>query len=121
VPIVDWENRLAGIISESDLINEARRRAAIPRLALFGLYALPEPQLLEAYRDGWHLTAADLMSRKLITASEDATLEDLSCLMLQKRINRVPILRAGKLVGIVTREDVLRGMTPPARCEPEHA
>jgi CBS domain-containing protein len=82
---------------------------------MFGMYALPEPEIVEALRDGWHLPACDLMSRKLISATEDATLDELSCLMVQKNINRVPIVRDGKLIGIVTREDVLRGMQPASR------
>jgi len=118
-PIVDLKGCVQGVISESDLIQEARRHDAIPRLVMFGMYALPEPEMIEAFRDGWMLPASDLMSRKLISATDDTTLQELSRLMVQKRINSVPIVRDGTLVGIVTRDDVLRGMSSPGGEKPK--
>jgi len=109
-PVVDDEGRLVGIISESDLLDERKRQSAIPRMALFGLFIVPEKLLKEAYQEGQTLHVRDVMSRNVLTATEDTPLEHLADLMVRRRINRIPIVREGDLIGIVTREDVLRGL-----------
>ncbi|MCC6445110.1 MAG: CBS domain-containing protein [Armatimonadetes bacterium] len=109
-PVVDKSGRVVGIISESDVIDEKKRKSAIPHLALFGLYAVPEKLLEEAYSEGLALRAMNVMSRDVLTADEETPISELAAMMVRKRINRIPILRDGKLVGIVTREDILRGL-----------
>jgi len=83
-PIVDEQGCLVGIISEFQLL-EAIYRPEVKR---------------EQVRD--------LMTKDVITVSEDAALSEVANLLLLHRIRRVPVVRAGRLVGIVTRRDLLR-------------
>ena len=112
-PVVDRDGRLVGVLSESDLLSDARRDAAIPRFAVLGLSPVPDDLFRRAYDDGWKLRAENLMTRKIVTARQDTPLSELADTMVRRRINRIPIV-ADKddkmLVGIVTREDVLRGL-----------
>lgn len=110
VPVVDEEGRVVGIVSETDLIDEERRRVALPRTTLFGVYTLPERVLREAYDEGDTLTAADLMTRRVFTLPEDTPAREVAEEMVARKINRIPITRDGRLVGIVTRADVLRAV-----------
>jgi CBS domain-containing protein len=109
LPVVDKNNTIVGMISEADLMDEKRRRSAIPKLALFGLYTVSEKLLEESYQEGCSLEARDMMTKRVITASPDTPIENLAEIMVRKRINRIPIIDEGKLVGIVSRADILRG------------
>ena len=110
-PVVDNDGRMIGIITESDLMNSARKRAAMPHIAAFGVFLAPEETLQRIYHDGATLLAEEVMTPDPITAPPDVTLQELSQIMTKRRINRIPIVEdGGKLVGIVTREDILRGL-----------
>jgi CBS domain-containing protein len=117
-PVVDETGRVVGVISESDILDSKKRYKALPRMALWGLRPIPEDFLREAYQEGLSLQVESLMSRNVITAEEETPLEELAHLMVSHRINRVPILREGKLVGIVTREDALRGLLASSSDKP---
>jgi CBS domain-containing protein len=108
VPVVDEEQHVVGILSESDLIDDHKREARIPRTALYGVFPLPDDVLREAAQRGQMLQASDLMTKKVVTATEDIPVHALADLMVQRKVNRIPILRAGRLVGIVCRADLVR-------------
>jgi CBS domain-containing protein len=110
VPVVENNGQVIGMLSEADLLDEDKRAARIPRTALFGFFPVPEDVLKEAYRGGKHLTAGDVMTKKVATATEDTSVSKLADMMITRRINRVPILRDGKLVGIVSRADLVRAL-----------
>ena len=110
-PVVDpATGELVGIVTEADLMNEKKRHAAIPRTALFGFALVAEERWRAAYDEGFALRAQDVMTRGVVTAAEDTPLAELSDLMVRRRINRVPVVRENRVVGIVTRGDVLRGL-----------
>lgn len=52
--------------------------------------------------------AKDVMSKEVVSVNENDSVEDIATLMVDKRINRVPVLRKGELVGIVTKGDIVR-------------
>lgn len=52
----------------------------------------------------------DAMTGNVVVVEEDTEINDIVKLMQNKRINRVPVVRHGKLVGIITRNDVLKSM-----------
>lgn len=110
VPVVEADGKVIGIVSEADLIDEHKRDAAIPRVALYGLFPIPDDVLAKAYDGGRKLKARDVMTKRVITETEDRSVHELADLFVKHRINRVPILRDGKLVGIVTRGDLVRAM-----------
>lgn len=105
VPVVDGAGRLTGVISERDLahvlggplVRLAVRRPVLRRHVTVAVSDLPR----EARR------ARDIMTTDPITAQPDTPTHTLAEIMLKEQINRVPIVHAGRLVGIVTRGDVL--------------
>jgi len=102
VPVVDAGGAVIGLVSEHDLIA----------------------------RDG--STAADIMSPGIVSVTEDTDVDDVRHLLVDRRIRRVPVLSGGRLVGIVSRADIValiamewvcevcgtqvRGERPPASC-----
>lgn len=110
-PVVDDDGKIVGIVSESDLLNEARKQAGLPHIAAFGVFFAPEDSLKRIYHGGASLLAEEVMSKKVITVTEDTSVKELGDLMLRRKINRIPVVsEEGTLVGIVTREDVLRSI-----------
>ncbi len=109
-PVVDAQGKLVGVVSESDLLDVRKRREALPRTALYGATPVTEEALMKAYKGGMALGVKDLMTRKVISASEDTPVDEVVHLMLSNKVNRIPIVRDGRPVGIITRSDLLLGM-----------
>lgn len=112
VPVVDGENRPLGLISEGDLMRhfgarfQGRRAEWLRHLAEGEALA---PEFLAALRlDQRH--ARDIMHTPIIAAGEETSLAELGDLMLTHHVKRVPILRDGVLLGIVSRADVVRAV-----------
>jgi len=108
LPIVDDKRRLLGIVTKADVLLSADRRQ-------------PEPDLIPGHGTSWRperiadrhgrageTTAGDLMTKNVVTAGEDTAIYQLGQLMLSHHINRLPIVKDGVLVGIVTRTDILK-------------
>jgi len=100
-PVLDHAGRVIGVVSEADLlVKEAALADGTSLLA--ALRHLREDDKAEG------ITAGDLMSAPAVTIGPDARVEEAARLMYDKRVKRLPVVnRAGRLVGIVSRVDVL--------------
>ena len=78
VPVVDDDHRILGIVSESDILGKRGQNVE------------------------------DVMTRDVITTAESTSLDSAAEIMLTRRIRRLPVVRDGRLVGILTRADLLR-------------
>jgi CBS domain-containing protein len=81
LPVIDEKDNVVGVLSELDIIS---RHGA---------------------------TAADIMSAQVISVSPDTDAEEVAHLLTNRRIRRVPVLAEGKLIGIVSRSDLMRLFT----------
>lgn len=112
VPVCEPDGKLAGIVSEADILRPFRESAHLRRQWSLNLLAAGyelSQDFLDYLRDDTR-TAADLMMRRVITASEHATLSQLAELMVANGVKRIPILRDQKPVGIVSRADIVRAL-----------
>jgi CBS domain-containing protein len=109
VPVCHPDHSLAGIVSESDILKPFRESVRAKRDWWLGVIAegeeLPQDFLDYIRRDT--RTAADVMVRQVLTAEESTTLPELAELMIKHAIKRLPILRDGKVIGIVSRSDLV--------------
>jgi CBS domain-containing protein len=109
VPVCHPDNTLAGIVSESDILKPFRESARARRDWWLGVIAdgeeLPQDFLDYLRRDT--RTAADVMVHHVHTAEEHTTLPQLAELMLSHGVKRLPVLRDGKVVGLVSRADLV--------------
>jgi CBS domain-containing protein len=109
VPVVDDEEKLVGIVSEGDLMRRTEIGTDERESWWLALLADPEDEALEYVRTHGS-RARDVMTRSVITVGEDATLREVAAVLEHNRIKRVPVVRDGKLVGIVSRANLLQGI-----------
>ncbi len=105
VPVVDDEGRVAGVVSESDLINSDRLRGRSIRT-----YWQDPGGFARAHWKTGASRAGEVMTRPAICVTEDRTVEGVATLMIERGIKRAPVVRDERLVGIVTRADVIRSI-----------
>ncbi|MCT8973692.1 CBS domain-containing protein [Microbaculum marinisediminis] len=109
VPVVDDGGQLVGLVSEGDLMR--RPETGAERHPSWWLRLLAEPETsARDYVKSHGLSARDVMTRDVVTIAEDASLEDVATLLEGHRIKRVPVIRDGKIVGIVSRANLLHGL-----------
>lgn len=114
LPVVDEENRVVGVISEGDLvIREKEVKAPAFSEVLGGVIFLEsQKRFFEELKKTIALTVEELMSRRIFTVDEEATLEEVATIMSKKGVNRVPVVDGdNRLLGIITRQDVIRQLT----------
>ncbi|HMD63810.1 MAG TPA: CBS domain-containing protein [Stellaceae bacterium] len=114
VPVVDAENRLIGIVSEGDLLHRVEtgteRRVQRRRRSWWLDTIGSEEELARNYVKSHGRTAGDVMTREVVSVSDTTELADIANLLETKRIKRVPVVRDGKLVGIVSRANLVRAL-----------
>lgn len=109
VPVVNSEGRVVGIVSEGDLMRRPETGGLPDRSWWLALLA-GSKQLARDYVRAHGVRAEDVMSRDVVSVTEDTPLHTIAQLLEEHRIKRVPVLREGQLVGIVSRADLLRGL-----------
>lgn len=110
LPVVDDAGQIVGIITEGDLL----RRAELGNFHE-GEVKADEVDRASAYMKSWSWRVGDVMSRGLQVATEDTGVSELASLMASRGIKRIPIVRDGKLIGIVSRKDLLRAICSASR------
>lgn len=105
-PVVNDQGNVLGIVSEADLIHRAEIETAPHKSWLQRLLGT-EATAARDYVASHTRKIADVMTREVVTASDDATLGELVELIEKHRVKRIPIVRDNKLVGIVSRANIL--------------
>jgi len=105
LPVVGDDGGVLGIVSEADIVTKTAEDA-IPSSRLFDT---GERALLEHEAR----TAAEAMTAPAVTVSPLASVADAARLMGKRSINRLPVVTGGRLVGIVTRADIVRAFARP--------
>lgn len=118
VPVVDGDGRLVGILSEADLMwraEEGERRRSWWASLLAG-----RPLAAADFIRTHGTRARDVMTTEVISVLEDTPLDDVLELFDRRRVKRVPVVRSDRVVGIVSRSDLLRALAR-SRTEPAAA
>jgi CBS domain-containing protein len=118
VPVVDSDNRLVGVVTEGDLLHRAetgtehrtehRRSRWLESLAA-------DRELARDYVKSHGRSVKDIMTHDVVSVSETTELGEIANLLETRRIKRVPVLRDGKLVGIVSRANLVRALAATSR------
>lgn len=119
VPVVDADRRVIGIVSEGDLMRRPEAGTECKPSLWLRLISSDE----DAARDyvkvhGRH--AADVMTRDVVTIDEETSLPEIATILEKHRIKRVPVVRGGPIVGIVSRADLLHSLAAHQPAEPAH-
>jgi CBS-domain-containing membrane protein len=118
LPVVDAAGRLVGVVSESDFMRRAETGTQRRRNRWLRFFAGPGVAADEYVRAHGR-KVSEIMTPDPVTVSEDASLEDLVGLMEKNSIKRLPVMHAGRMVGIVTRANLLRTVAGLARDIPD--
>jgi CBS domain-containing protein len=115
VPVINEGGRCVGIITEADLvISEEGADLHLPHyFQLFGGVVFLESMahFEERVRKAFASTAEDMMTPEPVTVEAGATVEEAAKLIASRKHNRLPVVEHGRLVGVVTRVDVLDALT----------
>jgi CBS domain-containing protein len=106
LPVVDAKGTLVGIVSEGDLLRRAELGTERHR-AHWLEFLLGPGRLADEYVHSHGRKIAEVMTKKVVTVDPSTALEALVGLMEKHRIKRLPVVESGKLVGIVSRADLL--------------
>jgi CBS domain-containing protein len=120
VPVVAASGEVVGMVSEGDLIGRAEPEREARRdwwLALAATGEPPGPDFVTRL-DPRERTAQDTMSAPVITVGESTPAREIARLLTSYRIKRVPVLRDGRISGIVSRADLLRAFAREAMPAP---
>ncbi|MDH3703009.1 MAG: CBS domain-containing protein [Alphaproteobacteria bacterium] len=109
VPVVDGENRPVGIVSEGDLMRRGEIETENRRSWWLEALHSAEDKAAE-YVKSHGMIAGDVMIRDVVTVAEDTPVDEIAALLEKRHVKRVPVLRDGKLVGIVSRANLLQGL-----------
>jgi CBS domain-containing protein len=115
-PVVDAEGHVVGLLEDDDLIVQDAKLHFPTVITVLGAYIeLPSSQrhFEEDLRKAVGATVADVMDAKAPTCREDDTLEQVATVMHDRNLSRLPVVRAGKLVGIISRGDIVRALVQP--------
>ncbi|MFL5627261.1 MAG: CBS domain-containing protein [Ktedonobacteraceae bacterium] len=83
LPVVESDSRIIGIITEADIISKVDREG---------------------------LRVADIMSHEITVVDEETSVSEIAMLLTERKIKRVPVVRDGQLVGIVSRADIVHAV-----------
>jgi CBS domain-containing protein len=112
IPVVDGERRLVGMVTDLDLIVRNTRLEPPAYLPLLDA-RIPLETPGHYKRHLQHMLgtkARDVMTADVVTTSPDVEVEALAAMMVKSRVNPVPVVEGGRLVGVVSRADVVRLM-----------
>jgi CBS-domain-containing membrane protein len=116
VPVVDDSGALYGIVTENDLISR-NKRLHIPTVVSFLDAAIYLESSKKFEQEVKRLTATrvgDICSRKVVTIAEDTSVIDIATIMTEKKVQLLPVLRGGKVVGIIGKRDMVKAVARQA-------
>jgi CBS domain-containing protein len=111
-PVIDAGGRLFGIVTENDLIRRNRRFHIPTLLRIFDAF-IPMEGSKSIEREIREMSAAmvkDICSKEVITIEEGTPLEEIATVMSVRKVHLLPVMREGKLVGIVGKQEVIKGI-----------
>lgn len=114
-PIVNDTGELAGIVTENDLISQNSRLHIPTILRLFDAFIpLGNSRLENEIKRMAAATVGGICTRDVVTVREDASLEEVASIMSEKKIHLLPVVRDKRIVGIVAKKDLIRGIAGEA-------
>jgi CBS domain-containing protein len=108
IPVVD-EDAVIGIVTEGDLLRRVELGSEPRRSHLLELVSRATPLAAEYVRSHGR-KASEVMTESVITVDDTTPIAEIARILETRRIKRVPVLRDGKLVGIVSRANLLRAL-----------
>jgi CBS domain-containing protein len=112
VPVVDQDGRLVGVITQSDLVERARELEMPPAINILDLhiYLQIPSHLIQRVEKMLGTTVGDCMTSNPVTVAPDTPVSQIAALMAKQKVHTIPVLKAGKIVGVIGKMDLVRAM-----------
>lgn len=112
VPVVDSEDRLIGIVTENDLIDQNKRLHIPTVIRLFDAYfVLGSGKTEEEIKKMVAINVEEICTKDVVSVQESANLQEVATLMAEHNIHTLPVLQDEKIIGIIGKEDIVKAMT----------
>ena len=112
VPVLDKAGAVQGIVTEADLVRRLAGEEDQPRGWLASLFSDPGTEA-DRYARTHGANASDIMTEHVVTVAGNTTAAHIAYLKEEKAIRRVLVVEDGRLLGIVSRADLLRALVAP--------
>lgn len=114
-PVVDEEGSLIGIVTENDLITQNKRLHIPTILRLFDAFIpLGTSRLEREIKKMTATTVGEICTEKVITVEPDTPIDEVATIMTEKKIHLIPVVKEGKIVGIIGKRDIIKGVAGEA-------
>ena len=112
VPVVEKGGRLVGVITQSDLVERARDLELPPAINIldFHFYLQIPSHLLRKIEKMLGTSVGDCMTPDPVTVAPDTPVSQIAALMAKQKVHTIPVVKAGKIVGIIGKMDLVRAM-----------
>ena len=117
IPVVDGEGQLKGLVSEGDLMRRVETGTDQQRQSWWLKLVTMSQDDAADYVKSHSTRVADVMTHPVISVSPDSDISEVAMLLEKHRIKRVPVVDGGRLVGLVSRADLLRALAVASRIE----
>jgi CBS domain-containing protein len=109
MPVVDGNGKIVGVVSEGDLLRRAEAGTDLKRSHWLE-WMMPGQTLAAEFVKSHSRRVSDVMTRKVIAVTPDTPLNELATTLEKNGIKRVPVVENGKLVGIVSRSNLVQAL-----------
>jgi CBS domain-containing protein len=114
MPVVDEAGRLLGMVTEGDLMHRAEIGTGVKQRAWWLEMVASTTELASQYVKEHARKVKDVMTTDVTTITESCPVGDIAELLERRRIKRVPVMRDGKVVGVVSRSNLIRALVTMA-------
>lgn len=109
-PVVDGNGVLVGVVTESDLVDQAKRFHIPTAVSILDsvIFLDKAEKVEQEIRKMTGATVGEICSRNPVTITGEMPLDEIATIMAEKKVHTLPVLRDGELVGVVGKADIIR-------------
>jgi len=114
--VVDNEKKVKGIITDGDILAAVRQRRPVVVDVMSYFWAVGDEEDLVAKTESVkNKKVKEIMTKHVVTVSEDTSVPEIARLMVEHGIKQIPVVRAGQIVGLVRRKDIVKAVAEAAQ------
>jgi CBS-domain-containing membrane protein len=111
-PVVDESGSLIGIVTENDLITQNKRLHIPTILRLFDAFIpLGTSRLEKEIKKITATTVGEICTERVVSVGPETTIDEIATIMTEKKIHLIPVVEEGRIVGIIGKKDIIKGVS----------